>query len=114
MAKEIIRIKFHSIVDLITNSSTEIFVISSAYTLKVIEEAVKKFDQKYVNIYLEELDDYELKENIEYLEKRGFKVIPPKDGSAQEIHISAERGTMSNEFKEFITKTFNGEYSDNG
>ena len=114
---ETIKIKIHSYIDLITNSSTEMFVVDQNYGIDVIKEAIEEFGQKHVGVYVHELGtyDWELDEHVDYLKKRGYKIIEPMRGfKAHEIHISAERGSMSDAFKKFILETFNGEYSDNG
>ena len=55
--KEHLIIRTHSFIDLITNSSTEMFVINGSYELdfvkKVIEEKFPKL-MKYLDIYFDE------------------------------------------------------------
>jgi malate/lactate dehydrogenase len=117
--KETIKIKIHSFIDLITNSSTELFIIDRSYGVDIINEAIQaKFPGIGLSAYLTEPQWFyyesedELERSIERLRERGYQIIEPKEKllKPKEIHISCERGEMTEEFKQYITEVFNGEY----
>lgn len=122
--KEKITIKIHSFIDLITNSSTEMFVIDNSKGIEFVKDIIEaKFPKLFKEIhiyegedeYMWEFNEYDKERSIRYLKKMGYTLIePPQDFIPLSIHISAERGTMSEEFIKFIEKEFNGEYSSNG
>ena len=117
--KEKIIIRIHSAIDLITNSSTEIFIIdkSNNVTVDIINAAIKeKFPDCDFKAYVTSPEwfyeyDYNIDEYIRKLRLLGYKIEAPKNiVEPEEIHISCERGEMSSEFIKFIRETFNGEY----
>ncbi len=119
--KEHLIIRTHSFIDLITNSSTEMFVINGSYELdfvkKVIEEKFPKL-MKYLDIYFDE-DEYVKEFNayskeyaLECLRKTGYTIIEPSTNYVpMAIHICSEQGMMTNKFIKFIKETFNGDYN---
>jgi hypothetical protein len=114
-------INIHSFVDVITNSSTELFVCETDKALDVVKSLVYDLESKYPNEYGHKLmvdvaEDYELQdafgyideeEAIKYLKAKGYKIEEPNEDSAAYISISAERGGLDPRVKEFIEKTFN-------
>jgi len=118
--KEQITIRTHSAIDLITNSSTEMFIIdkSNNITVDIINAAIKeKFPDCELRAYAGTPDwfyyesDEEVEEHVRRLRARGYVVAAPLEVTEpEEIQISCERGGMSTEFKKFIIETFNGEY----
>jgi hypothetical protein len=113
--KEKIKIKIHSFIDVITNSSAELFVINKSFGLEFVNEAIKKeFPDSHLFGYLDnpEWDTYiDTEDAINHLLARGYSIVRPKEEIDPEaIIISCERGEMSDEFKKFIIETFNGEY----
>jgi hypothetical protein len=126
--KNKILIPIHSIVDVITNSSTELFIIDKEKGLETVQEivnqAVAMFPSKYGCIPSVHLDNpeyydgsygcFDLDEAIKKLESRGYTVIAP-EGDVQDpevIVISWERGNMPREFCNFISETFNVQLED--
>lgn len=124
--KEKFKIQLHSIVDVITNSSTEIFVVHKSYGLEFVTQLVKEAEEKYppkyphykVNIYLDNPEycdksggyDFDKEEAIKRLISRGYTVIAPEvEIEPQAIIIECEQGYISKELKKFIIDTFNAE-----
>jgi len=121
MQKYIINI--HSVVDVITNSSTELFLLESDKAVEVIREMVeekeKEFPPEYGHyVHVSKADDYEIEsafgyhdddEIITYLKAKGYTVIPPKEDKSFNgfISISSERGGMDSSLHNFIIETFN-------
>jgi len=116
-----ILIPIHSLVDVITNSSTELFIINKEKGLEAVQEVVNKalemFPSKYGCIPSVRIDNpeyydgsfgcWDVEESIKKLEQRGYKVIAPEVVVDPEvIIISWERGLMPREFSDFIAKTF--------
>ena len=122
--KERITIKVHSFVDLITNSSTEMFMIDNSHGIEFVKDAIQaRFPElmKELSIHLDEdefiweFNQYDKERAIKYLLKMGYTIIEPSaDFIPMSIQIYAERGTMPDEFIKFIEEKFNGEYSSNG
>jgi hypothetical protein len=112
----------HSVVDLITNSSTEIYVIDTEQELEMIRAIIKELEEKFpteygYHVYADYMEEWELKEMfdyideekaVEYLTALGYKVEKPTDDSkkAKYISISCERGCMHPELQKFIESTF--------
>jgi hypothetical protein len=113
-------------VDVITNSSTELFVFDSDKTLETIREMAKSKEAEfppeyghYVNVSKIDSDDVEwvmdfpyidVEETIQHLTMLGYKVIPPEDKEnlpVQYFKISSERGGMHPKLYDFINSTFN-------
>jgi GH35 family endo-1,4-beta-xylanase len=116
--KEFFKINLHSVIDVITNSSTELFIVDKKYGLEfvtnIIKEKFSDFQEYGIAIYLDNptwgWEFFETEEVIKQLEARGYKIITPEvEMKPQAIMISAEQGCMSKEFKDFIKETFNAE-----
>ncbi len=125
MVKFIINV--HSMVDVITNSSTEIFVLDSEKGLQMVRDMILEMEKKYPNEYghrisVDLADDWELKdvfgchwddedqENvIKLLESKGYTITPPETEVEQNrfISVSFERGGMHPKLDKFIRETFN-------
>ena len=120
--KDIFIIDIHSFIDVITNSSTELFVCDTDKTVTEVTNLIRLKEKEWPNEYgyvfnieqedVSEYDDiyssYDIPNMIEYLEKIGYKIeapIVPK----QSITISIERGTMDRRLSDWIQKTFNTE-----
>lgn len=92
----------HSFIDVITNSSTELFVVESDKTVEVLERIVEKIWNKTAQWW----SDLEIKSidtiNIDADDWYSFK---PEDGK-QYFEISVERNNTTKEFREEIEKTF--------
>lgn len=115
----IIRVNPHSLVDLITNSSTEIFVVNTDKTVEVVREMIDEIQGKYPNEYGHrlhvgiadpwQLNDffgiYDLEDAKRYLEANGYEVTK-KDEAISYITISAERGGLASEVHNFINDNF--------
>lgn len=112
----------HSMVDVITNSSTELFIVdadqeTSAVAL-IIEEMEKQFPTDYhAKVFVRQTEEYELNdmfgyidedEAVKYLKALGYKVEKPDDNfKLRFITISCERGCMHPDLRKFIETTFN-------
>ncbi len=120
--KDIFIINIHSFIDVITNSSTELFVCDTEKTIMEVTNLIRlkekewpsEYDYK-VNIsqedateYDDEFNSYQIPEIIEYLEKAGYKIEAPAVPK-QCITVSVERGTMDDRLSNWIQKTFNTE-----
>ena len=117
---EKILINIHSFIDVITNSSTELFVCETDKALEVVRGLVFDMERQYPNEYghrlsVEAADDHELQEAFGYFEEedaikflrgKGYKVEEPEKDRIPYISISAERGGLDPRVKEFIEKTF--------
>ncbi|HKZ43146.1 MAG TPA: hypothetical protein VJ044_19465 [Candidatus Hodarchaeales archaeon] len=112
-------INIHSFVDIITNSSTELFVCDTDKSVEVVEDLINEIQDKYPNEYGHRLsvklaDEYELgyyldindEEAIERLRRREYKIEEPERKSTY-ISISAERGGLDPRVMDFINTTFN-------
>jgi len=123
---ERIIINIHSFVDVITNSSTELFVCDTDKSVEVVTALVKEMEDKYPNEYghtlsvcamdgdswrIPEMFNFygEEEDAVKYLQAKGYKVEKPKEEVPKSLYIeiSAERGGMDNRVKEFIQDTFN-------
>ncbi len=117
-------ISVHSFVDVITNSSTELFVCKTDKALKLVRELVYTLEEKYPNEYGHKLNiDYAEKNDLYYVNEKygyndvedaikllqtiGYTIKKPKKENKKLISISAERGGMHPEVLNFIKKTFN-------
>ena len=111
----------HSIVDVITNSSTELFVIDEDKTVEVVREIIKEKEKEFLPEYgcytsINLLDDWRIpevfgyvdeEEAVNFLRAKGYKVekeitLSPK----KYIEITAERGGIHPKLVDFINKTF--------
>lgn len=117
-------LSFHSIVDVITNSSTEIYTIDQKQEVEIVRDIIKEFEKtlnmtgyRSVSVYVPdsyEISDifgiyYDDEQVINYLRAKGYVVEgdpsnPPKSSF---IRISCERGYMHPDIKKFIEETFN-------
>jgi hypothetical protein len=113
----------HSMVDVITNSSTELFIIDSEQELALIEaiirEKEKEFPTEYGNrVYVSKTDEWEIKdmfnypdedEAVKYLKALGYTIEKPAEPklAMRYISISCEQGCMHPGLKKFIRETFN-------
>lgn len=115
-------IKIQSLIDVITNSSSELFIIDKNKGLDFVEEivnqAIKKYPSKFgdrPNVTIENPEYYDgsygcfnVEDAIDKLNKRGYKIIAPESPVEPEaIIISWERGYMSEEFINYISEIFN-------
>ena len=105
--KLIIDVTNHSIIDLITNSSTEIFVIDTDKTLLAVQEIIKDLENQYPNeyghgLYVDYVDEYDYQEMYDYIDKNqaieyltalGYTITPPLEENQKKlIKILGERG----------------------
>ena len=126
---EKIYIPIHSFVDVITNSSTEIFMLDTEKSIAVVEEMIKEVEKEYPPEYnncgystgrasVEEAEVWDIKEAFGYYDEeevvkflRAMGYTVEKTGERQRfICIKAERGYMNEGLKEFINNTFNVVY----
>jgi hypothetical protein len=125
MKKEIFIIDIHSFVDVITNSSTELFMLETDKSLELVREIVKEKEKEFPPDYghyvtVDYCDDYFLNEafgwfndedienTIKYLEGKGYTIIPPEENKKSKyIAISSERGGQHPELSNFIKENFN-------
>lgn len=123
--KEVFIINVHSFVDVITNSSTELFVLDSDKTLETITALVKAKEAEYPPDYghyvsVSEVEQCDIEwvmdsyinvdESIEHLKMLGYTIIPPdpaKPSPVKYYKITSERGGMDPRLYKFITSTFN-------
>jgi hypothetical protein len=123
--KEIFKINLHSIVDVITNSSTELFIVDKSYGLEFVEQLVREKEKEFpadydykVSIFLDnpEWDHIryiDTEDAIKHLKSRGYIVTAPTvETEPEAIMISCERGCISDELRKFIIETFNAEYAE--
>ena len=122
-------IPIHSILDVITNSSSELFVIDTTQSAEAIQNIVDvalidfpaesewAFGHKpnvyegdpsyYENHNFNSYDDDEL---IDHLQRKGYKIEKPEVVTEpRAIIIEWERGYVSREFIKFIEEMFNVE-----
>ena len=127
--KQKIKIPIHSFIDVITNSSSELFVIEAEKGLeavqKIVEHALIDYPADntwslghkpsvylgnptwYMDFNFNLHDDEEL---IKWLEMKGYKVeAPEKVQEPEAIIIEWERGYVSQGFINYISETFNTE-----
>lgn len=124
---EKIIIPIHSFVDVITNSSTEIFMLDTEKSITTIEEMIKEVEKEYPPEYdfsgcghssgyasVEEAEEWDIKEAygyydeeevVKFLKAMGYTVEKNQDRQ-RFICIKAERGYMNEGLKEFINNTF--------
>ena len=122
-------IPIHSFVDIITNSSTELFIIDKDKGLDMVKEivsdAIKKHPPYYdcgnPQVYIENpsyysnyyYHEHDIERAIKQLTLRGYKIIAHEEEKKPEaIIISWERGEMSREFIEYISQVFDVELED--
>lgn len=122
--KEIFKIYLHSIIDVITNSSSELFVVDKSYGLEFVEKVIKEKEKEFpaklpyhkVSIFLDSSERrdcyFDTDDAIKYLKNRGYKIIAPEVEiePPQVIMISCEQGYISDELRKFIIETFNAKY----
>ena len=124
-------LKVHSVIDVITNSSTEIFMLETKKTIDIIQEIITEVEREYPpetygvcngsagHATVEITEDWEISEAfgyinedeaIKYLKAKGyeFKKIENKNNY---LCIKAERGYMNSGLRDFINKTFNVVYT---
>lgn len=125
--KDKVVIQIHSMLDVITNSSSELFIVESEKGLeevqKIVEHALIDFPADYTwavghkpSVYLGDpswymdtnfnlYDDGEL---VKWLEMKGYKVeAPEKVKQPEAIIIEWERGFVSQGFIDYIAELFN-------
>lgn len=125
MKKNNIIICIHSFVDVITNSSTELFVCDTDKSVDVVRSLINEIQDKHPNeyghrLYVDQLDsdDYMIGEicdfygndesAVKYLELKGYKIEKPTEpAKSRYIKIYAERGGLHPIVESFITSTFN-------
>jgi hypothetical protein len=112
----------HSIVDLITNSSTEIFTIQTNKTVEVVKELIDELQNKYPNEYghylstdiaseedIKAIYGYQymdIEPFIKMMEDLGY-VIARNPNPPVFITLSAERGGIDSHVRQFINENFN-------
>lgn len=122
---ERIIISIHSFVDVITNSSTELFICDTDKSVETVRDIVYAMEKKWPNEYGHKLsvdamnpDDWRIgeicnfygeeAEAVKYLEMKGYKVEKPTTSPQPRfIEISAERGGLDPRLKSFIEEHFN-------
>jgi len=122
-------IPIHSFIDVITNSSSELFVIGAEKGLeevqKIVEHALIDFPAEEYwaqghkpSVYLGDpswymdinFNLYEDAAIIKWLEMKGYKVeAPEKIKEPEAIIIEWERGYVSNDFIKYISELFETE-----
>lgn len=122
-------ISIHSFIDVITNSSSEIFVCDTDKILEDVTALVKAKEKEWpseygyhVSISLEQasnyLDnyyyEYQIPEMVKFLKSYGFEITEPKEEikEKQVIVVSCERGVINPLLRDWIIKTFNSELID--
>ena len=115
--------KPHSMVDLITNSSTEIFTIDTDKDIEVVREMIDTIQNQYPNkygyrLFVDYLSAYEVPEYtgiyndtdeiIKHLTMLGYTVTPPEKELDQLpiIKISGELGGIDPLVRDFINNNF--------
>ena len=111
----------HSVVDVITNSSTEIFIIDAEQEVAIVEAIIKEKEKEFPTEYnyrvsVSQTDEWEIKdmfgyidedEAVKYLKAIGYKVEKSENPQPiRYITISCERGCMNSGLKSFIRNTF--------
>ena len=108
-------------VDVITNSSTELFLLDTNKSIEMIKEIVLEKEKEFpseqgYHATVRLADEFEIQamfgyyddeEVISYLKARGYTITPPKNNKSKHISISIERGYMNPSTQDFIHKTFN-------
>jgi len=120
-------IPIHSILDVITNSSSELFVIDTMQSVEaiqnIIDAAIIDFPAEHEwalgkkpNVYEGDpsyYDDnnfnmYDDEDLIAHLQRKGYKIEKPEVVTEpRAIIIEWERGYLSRDFIDFIAKMFN-------
>ena len=122
--KEIFKISLHSAIDVITNSSTELFIVDKKFGLDFVTKLVKEKEAEFpavhdhykVSIFLDNPEwgwnFFDVEEAIKILEAKGYKIVAPDvEVVPQAIMISCEQGYISDKLRQYIIETFNAEYS---
>jgi len=127
--KNKITIPIHSVIDVITNSSFELFIVEAEKGLeavkKIVDHAMIDFPSEYTwaegskpNVYIGDpsyymdnnFNHYNDEDLIKWLEMKGYKIeAPEKTKEPEAIIIEWERGYLSEGFIRFISETFNTE-----
>lgn len=117
---ETIILKIHSTVDLITNSSTEMYTLDEQRDLAIVEEIIREKEREYpsdygrrVHIAYAETHDinrifeyqYNEEEVSKYLRMLGY-TVEKKENPQRFIIISCERGYIDYRLQQFIETTF--------
>ena len=124
--KSIFIIKTHSYLDIITNSSTELFVLYTDKSLEMVREIIVEKEKEfpceygehfYINYdnpyYYGECPVDDVEEAVKYLRLIGYKIEAPEvEKEPRAIIISCERGCMNRNMVEFIEETFNTKLDD--
>lgn len=128
MKKETFIINVHSFIDVITNSSTELFMLDTDKSLEMVTELVKDKEKEFPPDYgfyvsINYAEDYHINEIFGYLDEneakdyliaKGYTVIPPTENiNKKYICITADRGGMHPKLNDFIRDTFNVVYYGN-
>lgn len=122
MTKMLFKVEPHSLVDLITNSSTEIFTIQTNKTVEVVKEMIDELQKKYPNeyghyLYTDIASDedikaihghqyWDLEPIIKMMEDLGY-IITKNPNPPVFITLSAERGGLDLHIRQFINENFN-------
>jgi len=111
-----VKIPIHSIIDIITNSSSEIFTISSDKTKEFVIDIVNSFcKDKNLNFRLtehcfNEVEDWELKDSISFLEEQGYTVTKTSEPTKFSFSIDRDQIYLHLQpLKDFLIKTLNAE-----
>jgi len=121
-------VNVHSFVDIVTNSSTELFVLDIDKSLDLIEEIIKEKEKEFpceygytISVYKGDPYSYcyidnpinDLEETLKYLRLKGYKIEEPEtEKEIEAIIIECERGCMDKRMIKFIEETFNTEVID--
>lgn len=122
MTKMLFKVEPHSLVDLITNSSTEIFTIQTNKTVEVVKEMIDEIQKKYPNEYGHYLHasiandeditamhgyvSFNIAPIIKMMEDLGY-IITVNPNPPVFITLSAERGGLNLNVRQFINENFN-------
>jgi hypothetical protein len=113
-------ISIHSFVDIITNSSTELFVLDTSNSVEFIEKLLKEKEKEFPPEYghyisVDALEDWRIGEMFGYIDEenainilriKGYEIKKTNIKSTY-IQICSERGGMHPKLKQFIENTFN-------
>ena len=114
-----IRIYTHSIIDVITNSSSEIFTIETDKTVDFLVEVINNFCEenkikyRFSSYSFDSIEeDYDVKEAIELLESYGY-VITKKDTTKKGYVFSIDNNWTctpeGKQIKNFLIEEFSAE-----
>ena len=126
---EIIVINIHSMIDVITNSSTEIFMLDTEDDVETVKSFVSQLEKEYPPEYstsgnghyaeVEQAEDWEISsafniyqtddELINYLRAKGYAITGPHN-TQRFITIKIERGFLNEQVREHINELFNVVY----